>query len=40
MSYLLTWIEGEEVFYRIVLDLNFDHSLMQEKNLIITKIPN
>ncbi|MDO7787090.1 hypothetical protein [Desulforamulus aquiferis] len=40
MQYLLTWIEGEEVCYRIVPDLEFDHSLMQDKNLIITKIPN
>ncbi|MEW6698430.1 MAG: hypothetical protein ACOY35_09610 [Bacillota bacterium] len=38
MQYLITWIEGEEVFYRLVSNLNFDHSLLEEKNLIITKI--
>ncbi|MEW6066667.1 hypothetical protein P378_14295 [Desulforamulus profundi] len=38
MQYLITWIEGEEVFYRLVPKLNFDHSLLEEKNLIITKI--
>ncbi|SHF53705.1 hypothetical protein [Desulforamulus putei] len=38
MQYLITWIEGEEVFYCLVPHLNFDHSLLEEKNLIITKI--
>lgn len=38
MQYLLTWIEGEEVCYRLVPNLNFDHSLLEEKNLIITKL--
>jgi len=38
MQYLLTWIEGEEVCYRLVPNLNFDQSMMEEKNLIITKI--
>lgn len=40
MQYLLTWIEGEEVFYRLVDEINFDRSLFQDKNLIITKIIN
>ncbi|WP_003544484.1 hypothetical protein [Desulfotomaculum nigrificans] len=38
MQYLITWIEGEEVCYRFVGDLNFDHSALEGKNLIITKI--
>lgn len=38
MQYLLTWIEGEEVFYRLVPNLNFDRSLLEEKNLIITEL--
>lgn len=38
MQYLLTWIEGEEVCYRLVPNLNFDHSLFEEKNLIITEL--
>lgn len=38
MQYLLTWIEGEEVCYRLVPNLNFDRSLLEEKHLIITKL--
>ncbi|GAB6157636.1 hypothetical protein JCM39194_08360 [Desulfotomaculum varum] len=38
MQYLITWIEGEEVFYRLVPSLNIDHSLLEGKNLIITQI--
>lgn len=38
MQYLLTWIEGEEVCYRLVPDLNIDKSLLVDKNLIITKL--
>ncbi|MEG6521646.1 hypothetical protein [Desulfotomaculum sp. 1211_IL3151] len=38
MQYLLTWIEGEEVCYRLVPNLNIDKSLMEDKNLIITKL--
>ncbi|WP_198006891.1 hypothetical protein [Desulforamulus reducens] len=38
MQYLLTWIEGEEVCYSLVPTLNIDHSQMDDKNLIITKL--
>ncbi|GAB6180643.1 hypothetical protein JCM14036_19620 [Desulfotomaculum defluvii] len=38
MQYLLTWIEGEEVCYRLVPNLNVDKSSMEDKNLIITKL--
>lgn len=38
MQYLLTWIEGEEVFYRLVANLNFDRSQMEGKHLMITKL--
>ena len=38
MQYLLTWIEGEEVFYRLVPTLEYDHLLLEGKNLIITRL--
>lgn len=38
MQYLLTWIEGEEVCYRFVGNLDFDRTDLEGKNLIIAKI--
>lgn len=38
MLYLLTWSEGGEVGYLFVPDLNIDKTLLEGKNLIITKL--
>lgn len=38
MEYLVTWYEGDEVFYRFVPAKEIDHELVDDRNLIITKL--
>lgn len=37
-SYLITWIEGDEVFYRIVREDEIENYWEAEKNFIVTRL--
>lgn len=40
MQYMVTWIEGEEVCYRFMSEEEINDLVEDDKNYIITGLPN
>lgn len=40
MQYIVTWTEGEEVFYRFVSEDEIDKMIEEDKKYIIAGLPN